>query len=171
MKKRKRAVIIIVVLILVVALGIIVRLPSAPFPSDWLGTRLYQGQRLVIQLHITVDGEPAEVSKNDNWVYFLYSSDDVAVISARADSYETYEYSVLINDEIPLNITARHWNWWEITRSDVFLDIDTKTDTYTVYENYSYTAESPTYHIEKVSEPKETFEGTEAINVSIGPKG
>lgn len=170
MKISKKAVAVIVIIILVITVGM-VRFISRPFPSDWLGTRLYQGQRIVIHLHITVDGEPANISKNDNMLYLLIPSNDGAVISARANSYDVYEYSVLINNEISLGITARHFNWWEIIRSDLFIDINTETDSYTVYENYSYTAESPIYHIENECESKEYFVGLDSIDVSIGPKG
>lgn len=169
LKKYDKTLVIGAVILLFAML--IIKYISVPIPSSYLGTRLYQGQRIAVQLNITVDGESANISKNDEEAYSLINSDDVFKLSAKADSYDTYEYSLLINDEIPLHITARHWNWWEIIRSKLYIDINTQTNSYTVFEEYYYTAELPNYHIQNVTEPKESFDLNREIYVSIGPKG
>lgn len=165
-------------------------------PSSWLGTRSYKGDRITVNMYITVDGKKAQITKNDDTEYILHMNndseynpysyddnkynlhmyDDRTVLTARANDYNTYGYFMLINGNIPLNITARHWNWWEITKSNLYIDIDTKNNSYTVYENYKYTKESAVansavYSIDEVEEPKETFKGIESIDVNIGPKG
>ena len=140
---------------------------------NYFSVRAYKGDRITVNMHITVDGKPVEVISDEEEQRLTYI-DGCTTLKALANSYDTYEYSLRIkadNSFIPLNITARHWNWWEITESDLFIDIDTATNTFTVSENYKYTAELPYYHIECVSEPKQTFEGIESIPVSVGPKG
>ena len=140
---------------------------------NYFSVRAYKGDRITVNMHITVDGKPAKVI-SDEENYRLSYKDGCTTLKALANSYDTYEYSLRIKNGssfIPLNITAHHWNWWEITQSDLFIDVDTVAKTFTVSENYKYTAEQPYYHIKYVSEPKETFEDIDSINILVGPKG
>lgn len=138
------------------------------FMCSGLVTRLYLGDRIKVNMYITVDGKSAEISKNDTMTYKIKKGNGCYTISHRANEYDTFEYSLLINEKIPLNLCCNHWNWWEITRSNLYIDIDTKVKTYTYYEEYSYTSY---YHIEEVKEKKEIINGIDSIYTNFGPKG
>ena len=175
-KKRKWILIVASVLIVVIVIPIIVIkgvFGSKP-NADWLSVRAYQGDRITVNLHITIDGEPATVKKNGIG-FNLNNNDDFQTLTDRANDYNDYEYSLIIANEnskdIPLNIKVRHWNWWEIVESDLYIDIDTKTQSYKTHETYCYTAENPIYHYEKVSEQEQTVRGIESIKEYAGCKG
>ena len=147
-------------------------------PTTWLGVRIYQGARITVNLHITVDGSPTTVS-TDSTTFSLINKKDRAVIKDRANDYDNYFYPLRIEtkneNNIPLNIEVRHWNWWEVVKSDLYIDINTATNSYTTYEEYQYTAESQPpmvfYYISKKEEPKQTLESIEEININAGCKG
>lgn len=140
-------------------------------PFTWLGTRVYAGSRIICNIHITVDGEKANISKNDSFLYILLDKNYGEKLVDRANEYNTFKYKLKINNENDLIITANHWNWWEITRSDLYIDIDTNSNTYTAYEEYKYTAELPCYHIQYENEEKQEYSFDNVVNISIGPKG
>ena len=144
---------------------------------NWWSVRAYAGDRIVVNMHITVNGKPAEVV-NGKSNYKLSKHDSYTSLKERANEYDTFEYPLLIKSDdvtIPLNITVNHWNWWEIVESDLYIDIDTKTKAYTVYEEYEYTAEAQVapvyYYISHENEPKETIKGIDVINAYAGCKG
>lgn|GEM_PF-6207103 len=176
-KKRKRIIIVAVVLIVIIVSPVIVIKSIFGFKPDdasWLNVRTYQGNRITVNLYVTVDGEPAKLIKNGIG-YNLKNNDGSQTLADRANDYNTYEYSLKINSgkgkSIPLNITVNHWNWWEIVESDLYIDIDTKSNSYKTHETYRYTAEYPIYHYETESEPEQTIEGIESIEISAGCKG
>ena len=175
-KKRKWILIVAIILIVVIIIPIIVikGVFGSKANADWLSVRAYQGDRITVNLHVTIDGEPATVKENGIG-FNLNNNDDFQTLTDRANDYNNYEYSLIIANEnskdIPLNITVRHWNWWEIVESDLYIDIDTKTQSYKTHETYCYTAENPIYHYEKVSEQEHTVEGSESIEVYAGCKG
>lgn len=173
-RKKKSAIVVAVIVIFAFAVLIGVRLYSNhTMPSDWLGTRLYQGDRIKCCINIEVDGETARVVKNDKSKYTFKETKKGFVISHRANDYDSYQYNLLVNDSIPLNITAHHFNWWEITNSDVYLSIDTKEKRYTISEYYCYTDENPSYvySIKSVQEDERQYDYTDSIEFNIGPKG
>lgn len=155
----------------VILFALMIIISAVIMSNGYVGTRLYPGNRIKANLHINIDGKPVDVTKNDNRLYILAKRQYGATIKHRANIYNTFEYNLLINNDIPMTIYARHWNWWEITRSDVYIDIDTKSQAYTVRENYKYTKELPKYHIEKVQEEAETISGIDSIEIYVGPKG
>lgn len=165
MKKKK--LIIILSLLLIV---LIVTIPRLIMPHSWIGTRIYQGNRITINLHIDVDGKVANITKTNSG-FQLKTTDYGAIIFDRANNYDTYQYDLLINNSIPVTIKANHWNWWEITKSDVYISIDTNSGTYTISEDYRYTKEQPTYHIEKIHEDKIVVDRIDSVLFYIGPKG
>ena len=139
--------------------------------------RAYTGDRISINMLVTVDGKPAEVVNNKQ-EYRLKYNGETTTLKDHASNYDTYEYPLLIkykNGDIPLNITVNHWNWWEIVESNLYIDIDTKSNTYTTHEKYKYTAEahaSPVYYyISHECEPEETFSYIDSINLYAGCKG
>ena len=164
----KAAAAVAAIILLIIAA---VKITPADLKCTWLGTRLYQGDRIKVNLYIAVDGKSAEISKNDTMTYKIKKGDGCYTISHRANDYDNYEYSLLINEKIPLNLCGNHWNWWQITRSNLYIDIDTKAKTYTYYEEYSYTEENPYYHIEEGKEKKEIINGIDSIYEYFGPKG
>ena len=175
MKKAIKASIIfvLVVAVIVVAVKITIgfTLPFGKANVSWLNTRAYQGNRITINMHVTIDGKEANISSDS---HFLKHRDGYTVLKDRANSYDTYKYPLIIegeNTRIPLNITVNHWNWWEIVESDLYIDIDTKSNTYTIYENYGFTAEYPVYHWETEKEPEQTVNGIEHIDEYAGCKG
>ncbi|MBR2278597.1 MAG: hypothetical protein IJ872_05200 [Eubacterium sp.] len=171
-----RIIIAIIILLIAVRCGFFF-MPYSKANVSWWSTRSYMGDRITVNMHITVDGMQAEfIDDTDdvNKSFSLKRKDGYTKFTDRANEYDTYKYALKIKTHdgvIPLNITANHWNWWEITESDLYIDIDTKSGTYTTYEEYGYTAENPTYHWKIVKEAKETHKGLNTINVYIGPKG
>lgn len=173
-KRKKSAIVVSVIVIFAFVILIGVRLYSNhTMPCDWLGTRLYQGDRIQCHLYVEVDGESAQIVKNDNIKYDFKETKKGFVISHRANDYDSYEYNLLVNDSIPLSITANHFNWWEITNSDVYLSIDTNEKKYTISEYYCYTAENSSYvySIKSVQEDERQYDYTDSIEFNIGPKG
>ena len=144
---------------------------------NYYTVRAYTGDRITINMHVTVDGKPVE-TVSDKRNMRLDFNGSYTELKDRAASYDTYEYPMIINSRdrgIPLNITVRHWNWWEIIESDLYIDIDTDSNTYTTHEEYKYTAESQSipvyYYIKHESSPEETFGGIESIDISAGYRG
>ena len=175
-RKKKRIIIATVVLMIVIILPVLVIKSVFGFQPDdasWFNVRAYQGNRITVNLYVTVDGNPAKLTKNGIG-FHLESNDGFHTLTDRANEYNTYEYALTIHHtgrSIPLLITVNHWNWWEIVESDLYIDIDTKTNTYKTHETYRYTAESPLYHYEKEAEPEQTAEGIESIEIRAGCKG
>ena len=176
-KKHKLIIIVAVVLIVIIVSPVIVIksvLGFKPQDASWLNVRAYQGNRITVNLYVTVDGEPAKLTKNGIG-FNLENNDGFQTLTDRANDYNTYKYSLKISSDksksIPLNITVNHWNWWEIVESDLYIDIDTKTQSYKTHETYCYTAENPIYHYKKASEQEQTVEGIESIEVYAGCKG
>lgn len=168
-----RIIVVIIILLIVVRFGFFF-MPYNKANVSWWNTRSYMGDRITVNMHITVDGMQAEFIDDSYKSFSLILKDGYTELTDRANEYDTYEYKLKIKNNdgnIPLIIIANHWNWWEITESDLYIDIDTKSGTYTTYEEYGYTAENPTYHWKKVKEAKETHKGLNTINVYIGPKG
>ena len=143
-------------------------------PAMWLCFRLYSGDRITINMHITVNGKPAKIINNKN-DFDLIHKKDYTVLSAKADDYDNYEYDLLIENgddkSIPLDITVCHWDWWEIMKSDLYIDIDTKTSTYKTHEKYMTTAENPLYHISIRTEPEREIKIINKIEINAGSKG
>ena len=179
---KKKIIITVVVSILVVAAALIATSKAFLF-NDKLGqvnywtVRAYTGDRITLNMHVKVDGKPAEVT-NKKLDFCLSNHDGCTVLKDRANMYDTFEYPILIKNggkDIPLNITVNHWNWWEIVESDLYIDIDSKAEEYTVNEEYEYTAESQSvpvvYYIAKEKEPTETVSGIESIDIYAGCKG
>ena len=176
-KKRKWILIVAIILIVVIIIPIMVIkgvFGSKP-NADWLSIRAYQGDRITVNLHVTIDGEPATVKENGIGFNLNNNDDGFQTLTDRANDYNTYKYSLTIVNEngelIPLSITVNHWNWWEIVESDLYIDIDTKTQSYKTHETYCYTAENPIYHYEKASEPEQTVTGIKSIEEYAGCKG
>ena len=176
-KIRKRIIIVAVVLIVIIITPVIVIksvLGFKPQDASWLNVRAYQGNRITVNLHVTMDEKPAKLKKNGIG-FNLKNNDGFQTLTDRANDYDTYEYSLKINRDngqfIPLNITVNHWDWWQIVESDLYIDIDTKTNSYKTHETYRYTAENPIYHYETESEPEQTVEGIESIEEYAGCKG
>lgn len=167
MKKSKKT---WVVIAFILAFIIIFRIVSSfNMPYSWLGVRLYVGDRNITNLHINVDGKPAKVVKADKGLYKLIPQKYGAKIVHKARNYDVYEYRMLINNKYSLKLNYQHFNWWEILRTDIYIDIDTKSDAYKIIEKYKYTAESPVYHIE--SGTKDTpSNNINYIDYYIGPK-
>ena len=146
---------------------------------SWFSVRAYRGDRITVNLHLTIDGEKPDVEISEDSGFRLYNDEKETVLKALADSYDTYECSLFLKGKgksIPLKLIVRHWNWWEIIESDLYIDIDTKTNSYTTYEIYRYTAETDdfgniNYHYKTEKKPKETIEGIENIEISAGYKG
>ena len=177
MKNKKRKWLIISGIIIAIILIILIFVKSVfglkPDDASWLNVRAYQGNRITVNMHITIDGAPANLKQNGIG-YTLKSNDGFQTLTDRANDYNTYDYSLIINNNdksIPLHITVNHWNWWEIVESDLYIDIDTKSNSYKTHETYRYTAEYPIYHYETESESEQTIEGIENIEIYAGCKG
>ena len=167
----------VIITAVVIAAIVVLRLvmPYNKANVSWLSTRTYAGNRITIHLHITVDGEPAGMINNSElYHYKLIGKNDCYTISDRANEYDNYEYYLLITDKsntIPLHITVNHWNWWEILESDLYIDIDTKNNTYTTSEKYGFSAESPVYHWETGEKTVQKHKLTGGIDIYAGNKG
>lgn len=176
-KIRKRIIIVAVVLIVIIVSPVIVVKSVFGFkPQDasWINVRAYQGNRITVNLYVTIDGEPAKLTKSGSG-FKLENNDGFQTLTDRANDYNTYEYSLKVNSDngqsIPLNITVNHWDWWQIVESDLYIDIVTKTNSYKTHETYRYTTESPIYHYETETEAEQTNEGIESIEIFAGCKG
>jgi hypothetical protein len=141
--------------------------------DSYLGVRLYQGSRITVNLYVTVDGKSVNVTEDEN-TDFLVDNGDYSTIKDRANDYATYTYNMYIND-IPFCVTVRHWNWWEILKCDLYVDIDTQSNSYTTYQTYTITEESDicgiNYHTESYETEKETYNDLDCIDVSAGYLG
>ena len=166
--KHKKIIIVVVIIVFAFVATIISQV------AMWLGFRLYNGDRITVNMHITVNGESAKVINNKNEFDLTYK-ENYTTLSAKANRYDNYEYDLLIengdNEKIPLNITVCHWDWWEITRSDLYIDIDTKTKSYNTHERYITTSENPLYHISIKTEPNRKLNYNGKIEINAGSKG
>ena len=136
-----------------------------------LYTRLYTGDRLTIDLYVTVDGEAGTI-ENAGEKYDLIDKKDHCVLKERANEYGPYDFSLIIvygnNKSIPLTLKYYHYNWWEIIKSNLYIDINTENNSYTIREEYKYTPDSFLCHFKKVAESSETINGFNTIETYIG---
>ena len=139
----KKKIIIPVVIIAVVCAVLLTLLIKPPF-LNWLSVRLYLGDRFTMDLHVTVDGEDATVSR-ESGEYRLKGSSGNYTLSARANDKKSYEYELSVEgkngDIFPVTVRYQHFNWWEIIDGDVTLEINTETNRYKYNGTFTYTAE------------------------------
>lgn len=147
-------------------------LPYQKYNVNYFNVRAYTGDRVTVHCHVTVDGKPAIVTYADGSK--LSDENGMYTLAARANDYDVYEYALKIQSKdisIPLKLTVKHWNWWEIMESDLYIDINTKDETYSTHESYGFTAEFPIYHYKTATQAKKTVKGIQKIKVTSGPKG
>ena len=164
-KTKKKVLIALLCVVLIFAIIFRILVGCFSYTPRSLFARAYQGDRVEINVYATVDGEPVEITKaknelndEDEYLYGDYTllsrlqqKDGYTKISCKAKSYGDYYIYLNIDDKYPIAVTFYQFNWWNIQRSDLYIDYNTKTNEITSYENYTYLSEDG----QTVSEKKE----------------
>lgn len=142
--------------------------------------RHYNGDRITINLSVTIDGEfitsdnvkaymaSDEDSKQNGNNISVKDKDDYVTFSIRANEYGDYHINVNICD-YSFMLNAYQWNWWDVQNINLYIGIDTKKNEYTTHEEYSHISEE--CNVVEDSEPEATYEIGGMNHISIGCKG
>lgn len=140
-------------------------------PYSQLFAKIYSGNRISAELNIYVDGVAAKITKADDGDYLIEGTEYGAKLLHRANENDSYEYNLLVNSKYKMKISAQHFNWWEIIKSTVYINIDSASASCFLTEKHSFTSDNPKYRV-KVGEYNEYFyDLTEGVSFFIGPKG
>ncbi len=164
----KKPIYIIVASVLFVAI-VLVMCFTRIFVPTLIGAKLYQGPRIIVEMHISVDGKNAEVIKTDNTTAKLKTEDGLVTLTDRISDCGLFKYELEVNG-IPVVFEGYHYEWWEVIESNLYLNIDTKNNTYTISENYFHTEQDNFFfcHRETKKEYPRTYEGLDIIKTYIG---
>ena len=142
MKKRT---VIILISLLVIICGVLLFLQMKPPVLNWLTVRLYLGNRATVDMHVTVDGEAASVSRNGGDGFMLKGKAGEYTLTAKASDYDNYTYGLMIEgkngDTYPIKLIYQHWNWWEILKDELTINVDSSSKAIIVNEKYNVTLE------------------------------
>ena len=176
MSKRKKVIISITGIFLIFCILFCVFLYENDLFS-YMHYRHYKDDRITINLTATIDGELIKSDKiksdvtsdsfSENTV-LIKDKDNCVELSVKAGEYGEYLISTEICD-YHFDFRAMQWNWWDVQNINLTVDIDTKKNEYTTYEEYSHISEEGNVVIE--SEPKETYEISDTNYISVGCKG
>lgn len=116
--------------------------------------RLYTGDRVVVNLYATVDGKPAktvldnpvdlseeEFFENANDICTLKDKNNYTKINVNTDLYGNGKIYLLLNEKYPICLEYYQFNWWDIQRINVYVDINSNDNLITYHYDYSYLAE------------------------------
>lgn len=159
---------IIIGISLILAVVICVLCFTRFFIPTTIGVRMYQGPRLTIQMHISVDGKSVDVIKTDESKAKLKNKGSFIVLTDRMNAGGEFIYRLKVKD-IPITLDVYHYDWWEVIESNLYIDINTKDNTYTISENYLHTQMDNFFFNHRVTEREypRTFEGLDNIYTVI----
>ncbi|MBR4671967.1 MAG: hypothetical protein IKO78_02045 [Bacilli bacterium] len=134
----------------------------------WLYYRvLYLDDRVKITAKIYVDGEQMNIDEDFVTIggkgigkKHISSGDDGIKISFKGNEYENYHINMKIepyHNDYYIDLLLQHWNWWDINRIDVVINIDTKENTisYSVENRFISEEKNYTEDVLTLSETKE----------------
>ncbi|MCM1113981.1 MAG: hypothetical protein NC397_00635 [Clostridium sp.] len=186
MSKGKKILISVISVLTAVCIGVYI----FSYVSKWSYYRMhYYGDRITVNLYVTIDGEPVKTEdiqvrmSNEIYVDNVYASKDneentikvtdngeYTSFSVKADSYGDYNMYADIAG-CAFHLFAYQWNWWDVQRCNLYIDIDTKRNEFKVSETYSHISEEDGYKKIECSEP-ETVNEISAVNyITVGCKG
>ena len=179
MSKRKKVFLSISAVFLALFIIVCVQNGVELFQSSWFYYRVYNGDRITINLTATIDGEQIKAEDIEAKTAYYDGSEDYqigdrvpvkdnenhTVISIRANGYGDYHINVNICG-YNFMLEAYQWNWWDVQNSNLYIDIDTKKNEYKIFEEYSHISEE--CDVVKESEPKETYKISDINYISVG---
>ena len=138
------------------------------FTPRWLYYRvLYIDDRVKITAKIYVDGEKMNIDEDLVTISgkgigkkHVSSGDDEIKISFKGNEYENYHINMKTeahHNDYYIDLLLQHWNWWDINRIDVVINIDTKENTisYSVENRFISEEKNYTEDVLTLSETKE----------------
>lgn len=182
MSKKKKWLVSILAVILVVCVGIGLFGKRTYY-------RLYNGDRITINLYVTINGEKVSTEnekfkiedikvnslqsssdERENSAFKLYDNGDFLTIGAKAGSYGEYDFDVVI-DGYHFTLYVYQFDWWDVQESNLHIDINTEDDTYETYEDYSYISGNDFYKTIHDSENVQCYDLVNMNEIRIGCKG
>lgn len=122
---------------------------------------LYLDDRVKITTSVYVDGQKIEIDNDSLTIkgegigtISSYNSKNGYYISFAGSEYSNYDINMKANDYV-FEITIAHWNWWDIFKIDLIINIDTEEGTIT-YTSKNYFIDENSDYIEQISEKNET---------------
>lgn len=172
---KKKIISVISVLFILFIAGIIFLICFCDYTPLSLVARAYTGNRIVVNIHTTVDGKSVYVYKNDDLKSaeeeYIENANDISTISNKENynvlkcltyGYGPHDFYLLIDNKYPIVINMYQYNWWDIQRSDLYIDIDTKNDTMTYY--YEHTSLQENGKKQKNKKDEVTVSDVNSIN-------
>lgn len=182
-KKKKAIKITIILAILLLSFSILLALLyNLGYTPQALMARAFGGDRITVNIHATIDGEPvfatfddisnlsdeADIAECANSISNIKNKEDFSILKCHAKSYGPENFYVLLDDEYSIVLNMWQFNWWNIQESELYIDIDTKKGTITYYDNYTSLLESGVKY--KESSDKQTEPYSNRINIWIGER-
>ncbi|MCM1285417.1 MAG: hypothetical protein NC213_01305 [Acetobacter sp.] len=177
-KKRKYSITAIILIILVISSIVYIR------ADRWLYYRVYTGNRITVNLHAAIDNEKVfadDISAQNLYVQYIdnkeilkneydlsvKSKDDFVKFSIKADSYGEHYMGVSINS-YNFVLRAYQWNWWDVQNITLYIDINSKNNTFTFHQENSHISENMGYIPDYESTKPETHSIDDVNNIFIG---
>ena len=133
---------------------------------------LYFDDRVKITTNIYVDEEKVEVDKDSIKISgdgvgrkHISNNEKILKLSFKGREYSRYRIYLKAKD-YNFAIVISHFNWWDIFKIDLRIDINTKQNTITYYSTNKFISESKGYK-EDIIETNETKELQELNEVWI----
>lgn len=153
---RKKAICVLSAVLIIAAVGEIFSLTFGGYTIENLMARAYKGDRIIVNIHARIDGKSVSISKNSalklteeeqydyaNDISTVSSKDDYYVLRCNTPyGYGPYNFYLLVDNNYPIVINMYQFNWWDIQRSNLYIDIDTKNNSMTYYDEYTSLLES-----------------------------
>ncbi len=140
---KKKRIIVIVIFLLIIAAAALCYLYKP------LYYRMYLGDRIKGELHVTIDSEPAMLSdysvSSDSDGFSTKADGDATKISIKGGSYGGYSFAVNIPGvDIPLEITVFQHNWWNVAIFEMNIAVSTENNTASCSYKYTWIEEDGT---------------------------
>ncbi len=157
-KKRKKDIYIICSIFLFVIISLFIFTPR-----KWYYRLLYLEDRVKVTTNIYVDGEKVDIDKNSIKITgegvgkkHITDNKEGFTISFRGKEYDNYH--IYMNaDDYDFDLLLQHWNWWDINRINLEININTKENTITYSVKNKFISEQKDYR-EDINSLKETKE-------------
>lgn len=177
MTKKKKIFISITSLFLVAILAICIIFKT----DNHLYYYFYTAPRVIINLHINIDGEdviasPDETAnKNIDYEEDMDIISDIkfetkanySVLSLKNVTYGPFSVPLTIND-IDLILQGYLFNSWDVQHINLYVEIDTENQTVSHSEMYTFISEEDGYTEKSVTKPTEKSIYTDNIKIPIG---
>lgn len=147
---KKKVIGVVSAILIIIAITELCSLIFGGYTIQSLAARAYTGNRIIVNIHARIDGKSVSVTKrsdlklseeeqyeNANDISTVSSKEDYNVLKCPADCYGPHNFYLLVDNKYPIVINMYQWNWWDIQRSDLYIDIDTKNNCMTYYDEYT----------------------------------